>query len=63
MVSKVFVVSVNIVGRDEDKYSFHESMFPKFNKPIPYDVSIVDLTPVLISNSRQQRGSMLKQRS
>lgn len=52
VVLKVFGVLVNIVGCDEDKYSFYESMFLKFNKLILYDVSIVDLIFVFIFNLR-----------
>lgn len=50
VVLKVFGVLVNIVGCDEDKYSFYESMFLKFNKLMLYDVSIVDLIFVFIFN-------------
>lgn len=52
VVLKVFGVLVNIVGCDEDKYSFYESMFLKFNKLILYDVSIIDLIFVFIFNLR-----------
>lgn len=52
VVLKVFGVLVNIVGCDEDKYSFYERMFLKFNKLILYDVSIVDLIFVFIFNLR-----------